>query len=374
VDTKTRVVVIGSGIAGASTAYHASRLGADTVLVDRADEGQATAAGAGILNPWSSGVTDPDWHRLAGAAARYYPRLVAELAEGGETDLGYRRVGALRLADDEAELAALHRLVLDRAATAPEAGEISVLSGADAKELFPPLRGDAPAVHIAGAARVDGRLLRDALRRAAISAGCTVRSGSARLVSGGARITGVAVDGAPIAADAVVVAAGAWCPELLDPVGVRVAVTPQRGQIVHLRLSGVDTSHWPVVLPSGSHYLLAFDDSRVVVGATRETGAGFDHRVTAAGLAEVLTEALSVAPGLADATHVTTRIGFRPAGPDIRPLLGRVSGLDGLVVATGLGASGLTFGPYVGRLAAELALGRQTETDLTAYDPQRGAA
>jgi D-amino-acid dehydrogenase len=254
----------------------------------------------------------------------------------------------------------------------PVAGEVSLLSGADARDLFPPLRADMPAVHIAGAARVDGRRLRDALRRAAARHGTSLRSGVATLTVSGDRVTGVAVDGQRIAADAVVVAAGAWCPELLDPVGVRVAVTPQRGQIVHLGLPGSDTSRWPVVLPPGSHYLLAFDDSRVVVGATRETGAGFDHRVTAAGLAEVLTEALAVAPGLADASVLETRIGFRPAGPDILPLLGVTPGLAGLVVATGLGASGLTLGPHVGRLAADLAPHRDPGTDLAPFDPLRG--
>ena len=68
-----------------------------------------------------------------------------------------------------------------------------------------------------------------------------------------------------------------------------------------------------MILPPGSHYLLAFDESVVVAGATRESGSGFDYRVTAAGQMEVLTEALRVAPGLATATIIETRVGFRPA-------------------------------------------------------------
>jgi D-amino-acid dehydrogenase len=126
------------------------------------------------------------------------------------------------------------------------------------------------------------------------------------------------------------------------------------------------------VLPQSSHYLVAFDNSKVVVGATRETGSGFDYRLTAAGVKEVLEEALSVAPGLAESTLKEVRIGFRPAGPDILPLLGTVPGADGVVIATGLGASGLTMGPYVGTVAAELALKRETELDLSPYDPLRG--
>jgi D-amino-acid dehydrogenase len=365
-----RVVVVGAGIAGTSVAYHASRLGADTVLVDRDTPGQATAAGAGIVCPWSSKVADPTWQRLADAAAEYYPDLVADLASDGQADTGYRRVGALRLTAGDTD----HQDILRRCAGSPGAGEVSLLSGDSARELFPPLSGDLPAVHIAGGARVDGRRMRDALRGAAVRHGATVRSGTATLVSSGSRVTGVDVDGERIEADTVVVAAGAWSPALLDPIGVRVAVAPQRGQIVHLGLSGVDTSRWPVVLPPSSHYLLAFDDQRVVVGATRETGAGFDHRVTAAGLAEVLREALSVAPGLAGATVLETRIGFRPAGPDILPLLGAVTGWDGLVVANGLGASGLTLGPHVGRLAAAVALYEEPGVDLGPYDPLRPAA
>ena len=91
-------------------------------------------------------------------------------------------------------------------------------------------------------------------------------------------------------ADETVLAAGAWAPPLLAPLGLELAVQPQRGQILHLRLPGVDTRHWPVLLPMSSHYLLAFDDSRVVVGATRETGSGFDHRFTAAGIRQVAVD------------------------------------------------------------------------------------
>lgn len=158
----------------------------------------------------------------------------------------------------------------------------------------------------------------------------------------------------------------------MAPLGIDLAVSPQRGQISHLRLEGVDTSGWPVVLPPGSHYLLAFDDSRVVVGATRETGAGFDYRITAAGQAEVLNEALKIAPGLASATLIETRIGFRPVGPGIRPMLGAVEGFEGrLILGNGLGPSGLTVGPFAGLLLAQLALGEPPEMALDPYDPMR---
>ena len=80
-------------------------------------------------------------------------------------------------------------------------------------------------------------------------------------------------------------------------------------------------------------------------------------------------QALAVAPGLADGTYTETRVGFRPMGPGIRPLLGPVPGLDGLVVATGLGASGLTMGPLAGSLAAQAALGLPPAIDLGPFAP-----
>jgi D-amino-acid dehydrogenase len=364
-----RLIVVGSGIVGASCAYAASSFGAEVVLVDAGKPGRATAAGAGIICPWSAQVTDPAWCALAYAAAREYPALIARLADLGETDVGYRQVGALALAERE-DRDRIRQALLARRAAAPEIGEVAGLSGAEAQRLFPPLRADLAAVYIGGAARVDGRKLAAALARAAVRQGAVIRDGEAHLVLGGGRVAGVGLGGELIEGDAVVAAAGAWTRSLLQAVGLAVPVEPQRGQIMHISLGGVDTSRWPVVLPGASgHYLLAFDDGRIVAGATRETGSGFDYRITPAGLAEILEQALAVAPGLADGAYLETRVGFRPLGPGIRPLLGPVPGLDGLVVATGLGASGLTMGPLAGSLAAELTLGLPPAIDLDPFAP-----
>ncbi len=54
-------------------------------------------------------------------------------------------------------------------------------------------------------------------------------------------------------------------------------------------------------------------------------------------------------------------------------MLGRIAGLDGLVIGNGLGPSGLAIGPFAGRLLAQLVLDQAPELDLTAYDPLRPA-
>jgi D-amino-acid dehydrogenase len=276
------------------------------------------------------------------------------------------------LAESPERRAEIVRQLLARRGGAPEMGEITALDPSEACELFPPLSPDFCAVHVSGGARVDGRLVSAAMRRAAGRSGATVVGGEASLRVAGGRARGVVVDGELIEADAVVAATGAWTNEFLAPAGLRIGIAPQRGQIVHIGLGLTDTSQWPAILPDWTgHYMLAFDDSRVVVGATRETGSGFDYRVTPGGLAEVLGQALRVAPGLAAGTYLETRIGFRPMGPDIRPLLGRVPQAEGLVIATGLGASGLTMGPHAGGVAARLALGADVPLDLAPFNPAR---
>lgn len=379
-----RVVVIGGGIVGASAAYHLAMRDVEVVLVDRADPGRATDAGAGIVSPWlSRSAADPDAFRLYVAGACYYPELLDRLAGDGETDTGYEPVGGVQVDADEDNLTATYELTRERAARIPQVGTVTRLTPAEVRRLFPPLHPDLSAVHVSGGGRVDGARMRGALTRAGARRGVRFVTGSARLLLVDGRVGGVHLDngasenggngeaGTIIGSDAVVVAAGAWCGELLEPAGVKLALAPQKGQIVHLSLTGADTTGWPVVQPPGGHYLLAFPEGRVVVGATRETGSGYDHRVTAAGMHEVLNAALTVAPGLADARVLETRVGFRPSSEDGLPLLGCVPGIEGLVLATGLGATGLTAGPYTGAVAAALAVGERPGLDLSAYDPLR---
>ncbi|HET7038027.1 MAG TPA: FAD-dependent oxidoreductase, partial [Thermomicrobiaceae bacterium] len=147
---------------------------------------------------------------------------------------------------------------------------------------------------------------------------------------------------------------------------------PQRGQILHLEMEA-DTSRWPIVMGFHAHYLLTFPAHRVVAGATRESEAGYDYRMTAGGVHEALSEALRVAPGLAPATLAEVRIGFRPASPDQLPILGRAPGLDNVYLATGHGANGLQLGPYSGAAVADLLLDEPVAADLAPFGLERFA-
>ncbi|GAA3326008.1 hypothetical protein GCM10020331_060190 [Ectobacillus funiculus] len=118
---------------------------------------------------------------------------------------------------------------------------------------------------------------------------------------------------------------------------------------MHLHIPDMDTSAWPVVMPPNDQYILAFEDGRIVIGATHENEIGMDYRVTAGGLYEVFFhKALSVSPDLSNGTVLETRVGFRPFTPGFLPVIGALPGYEGVLVANGLGASGLTVGPYLG--------------------------
>jgi D-amino-acid dehydrogenase len=360
-----QTIIVGAGILGASAAFHLAAAGAKVTIIDANLDGRATAAGAGIICPWVSGADDAAFMRLYTGGGEYYPNLIAELEETGETETGYRRSGAMLVSAETAELEWLERMARSRRIEAM--GAITRLSPHEARQAFPPLRHDLGGVHIEGGARVDGQRLTASLLRAAERLGVERRNGHARPVITGGRSAGVEVDGAFLPADTVILTAGAWGDAVLRAIGGRLPVEPQRGQIVHLHLPEQDTRGWPVILPPGSHYIVPFDDGRIVAGATRESGTGFDYRVTAAGQHEVLTEALNIAPGLGEASLIETRIGFRPATTGIRPMLGWVPGIEGLALGNGLGAAGLTIGPFGGRLLADLVLGRTSAIDLAPF-------
>lgn len=367
-----KFIVIGAGILGASTAYHLAKSGADVLVVDRKDTGQATDAAAGIICPWLSQRRNKAWYALAKRGAAYYQSLISQLEEDGETDTGYRAVGAISLHTEADKLGKMAERAVTRREDAPEIGDIHQLDAMATSALFPLLSPDYASVQVSGAARVNGRALRDALIRGATKHGAHFIQGSATLITKNNQVIGVQVGEQTFLADKVLVTAGAWAAELLTPLGIDLQVSAQKAQIVHLQVNHTKTDEWPVVMPPTDQYILAFDEGKVVIGATHEDDQPFDHRVTAGGLHEVLDKALKVAPGLADATFSEVRVGYRPFTPGFLPIIGEVPGVEGLLLANGLGASGLTVGPFLGQQLAQLTLEGLMDIELEWY-PVEGA-
>jgi D-amino-acid dehydrogenase len=369
--------VIGGGLLGTATAYHLVAAGARTLLIDRADAGRATDAGAGILSPETNSRDPEAWFRLAVEAVDYYPSLIEQLRAEQGNDTGYATCGKLVVAvsDDEIEPFARAKEIIferQRRRGLPKPADLHEITAAEARELFPPLAAVHGAIYSRTAARVDGRLLNRALRSAAEARGLVVRTGSVeRLIRDGDAVNGVVHDGEAVPAGAVAIAGGAWSDEFGKQLGVTVPVAPQRGQIIHLGLRGADTSRWPMISAFRHQYMVAWPDSRVVAGATRETGSGFAPHTTTAGVRAVLDEALRVAPGLAVAEVREIRVGLRPLTPDTLPVLGAVPGIRGAFLVTGHGPTGLTLGAYSGKVVAALMLGHGAATDLAPFSVAR---
>ncbi|MFB6172134.1 MAG: NAD(P)/FAD-dependent oxidoreductase [Haloarculaceae archaeon] len=369
-------VVIGGGIVGASVGYHLARAGADALLVDRADPGRATDAGAGIVSPATSSRTASDaWFRLGVAAADYYPDLAADL-RGAVDEVGYGRPGLLSVATDADEAARLEQSLArirerqDRLGH-PEAGSVATVSPEAARDRVPPLGHVERAFVVERAARVDGRTFAAALREAGRDRGLDVAREDARsLVLRDGAVAGVETEADRYRADAAVVAGGAWSAAWGDQLGVDLPIEPLRGQIAHLDADR-ETGDWPMVAGIGDHYLVPWPDGRIAAGATREPGVGFDPATTAAGVHEVLDATMDLAPGLGDAELASVRVGLRPTTPDGLPILGRVDAVAGAYVATGHGPTGLTVGPYSGRAVADLVLDEPAPVDLSPFAPGR---
>jgi glycine oxidase len=348
------VVVIGGGVIGLAVAWRAAQRGHAVCVLERGELGAGTShVAAGMLAP----VTEADAGELALLelglrSARAWPGFAAELAVASGADAGLHRCGALVVARDGDEAAALERelalrldLGLDVERVLPSA----------ARRLEPAL---APTLRLAlavpGDHAADPRALLLALTEAARRAGAQLRTGATvrSLRVDGGRVAGVQLaDGELVAAAQVVVAAGAWSGAIEGlPDGARIPLRPVKGQILRLRDPRGPGLLERIVRFEGG-YLVPRGDGRYVLGATMEE-RGFDTTVTAGALYELLRDAGELVPGIHELVVEETAAGLRPATPDNAPVLGAAGEAEGLVWATGHHRNGILLAPVTADIVA----------------------
>ena len=385
------VAIAGGGLVGLSLAYELVCRGAQVTLIDAGHPGRATDAGAGILAPDTHPTTEGFWWELTHGAGDHYPLLLDRLRQDGvDTEpSGYDRCGLLSIGLRESEeswFGPFAERVMSRAD-----GRVREITPDDAVALFPPLGTVHRVLHYPGACRIDGRGMAGALRQAAAARGvrfisgtvCGVRADphaepssqaepSSHAEPSSRTVQRIDVDGQDeVRCGALAVAGGAWSASMGEWLGCKLPMFPTKGQIVHLGITK-ESGEWPILQPLLTHYLVPWPGGRVACGGTFEPSAGFSTTVTAAGLHELLRECLMVAPGLAEATYLETRVGLRPTSPDDRPVLGPVPGWRNVWVATGHGANGLLLGPYSAKLLAQQMLDEPTEIPIAVeLDPSR---
>ncbi|MDW0109133.1 NAD(P)/FAD-dependent oxidoreductase [Sporosarcina aquimarina] len=361
-----QVVIVGAGILGASAAYELAKRGASVTVIDSNEEGSATKAAAGIICPWLSQRRNQDWYQLVRNGAKHYGTLISELSELGETDTGYRKVGAISLFNDQKKLEKAYERAHIRKEHAPEIGEIQLLDEEQTKQYYPLITDGFQSIYISGAARVDGRQLQSALIRSAKHYGAVFVEGYAGISKNENDDIMVTCKDQHYTADKIIFATGAWSSQL-ESLGIKLNIRGQKAQIIHMDPHDKRSADWPVVIPPGDQYLLSLNDGRVIAGATHEDEDVFQLSVTVGGVQEVITKALHVAEGLRNAELIEIRTGVRPFTPGFLPVIGALPGAPSIVVANGLGASGLTAGPYLGKLLAQLCMEEKTEIDLAPY-------
>ena len=362
-----KVLIIGSGIVGISAAYHLSGQQAEVVLIDRQEPGQATKAAAGIICPWASQRRNKAWYALASAGAAYYPEFIRSLENHGETDTGYKKVGALAIHTDIKRLEKKVELLNKRKELSPEIGDVELLDAEQIANYFPVLSREYSAVRISGAAKVEGDKLRDALERVSVKHGVQSIKGSATPYIKEGKVCGVRVNGEIIEGDQIILAAGAWASEFIKPLGKNLQVAGQKAQILHLQSNQNTSGEWPVIMPPNTQYLVPFQDGKFIAGATHEDTDDFNIQQTAGGILEVLTNILPIAPALGEAELTEVRVGIRPHTPNFMPVIGQLPDHPQIWIANGLGSSGLTVGPLLGKLLSQLVLNQETGWDLESY-------
>jgi glycine oxidase len=144
--------------------------------------------------------------------------------------------------------------------------------------------------------------------------------------------------------------------------GVARTIRPIRGQIVLLAAPPLLSK----TIQEGTRYLVPRSDGRILVGSTEED-VGFDNRVTADGVRELIAFALSLVPELNSADVERTWAGLRPATLDRLPYLGKLPGLDNAFVAAGHFRSGLQQSCGTAHLMGQLMRGETPDMDLAPF-------
>jgi glycine oxidase len=238
----------------------------------------------------------------------------------------------------------------------------------DARELEPSLSEEVEAAVLRPEeASVDNRALTAAILQAAKRRGAEIFSGDGAkaIWREGNRCAGLVLQTEKVEANWTIIAAGCFS-ATIEGVAPFAPVRPAKGQMAALRADEVKIER---VLWSEKIYLVPRNDGRVLAGATVEH-AGFDKRVTAGGIEKILSAAIDLAPGLANAHIEETWAGLRPDSPDHLPILGPTD-IDGLLMATGHFRSGILLTPVTARLIREWITEQRVSVDWDRFSPLR---
>jgi glycine oxidase len=276
-----------------------------------------------------------------------YPEFTAEVTELSGIDVEYRDQGSfcIQLTEDDRSHARQWTTWQNEAGLRIESIPLDTLH-----QLEPAVTESATgAVFVPSDHQVENRRLMQGLELALRRLGVEVieEQTATELTVERNRVTGILCGAQRLDPGLVVIAAGCWSGELLEPAGLNVGTIPARGQMVALKGAGSPINH---VLHSSKCYVIPRLDGRILVGATVEY-VGFQKGITAGGISSLLAAAIELAPGLTSCEIVEAWSGLRPDTSDHLPILGP-SGVDNLLLATGHFRNGILLAPITAELIA----------------------
>lgn len=348
------LLIVGGGIIGCSAAAFAAERGASVVLLE------ATEIGAGASGR-NSGVVqhpfDPVLATLHAATLDHY----RELSDGGFR-FPSEPAGLLLLTDDPASAQVR---VTELHASDPEL-RAAFLDEPALREREPMVAGGLSAVLLATGFPIPPDAATRAMGARAQRAGAELRIG-VRAVGVEAGPSVRLENGTALEAGAVLIAAGPWTAELLDPTGARRPIRPTYGVTVQVMLAAtprsvleegaVHTVNRPVGEDEPGDGLFTF--SMVTAGGVSTVGSTFlpapaDPDALAP---ELVAHGARFVPALAGAAIVQSRVCARPQSIDGRPFIGPLEGLDRVFVTAGHGPWGISTGPASAALVVDAILG-----------------
>jgi glycine/D-amino acid oxidase-like deaminating enzyme len=407
------ILVIGAGVAGVCTALYLQRAGCTVAVIDPLPPGSGASFGnAGLISADTAipialpGMLRkvPGWltDRLGPLSVDplYFPKALPWLLrwiEAGRMPrvlqisdamralhrttfdcwkelLGQTRfyelirpVGQVHVWETEAETpaAALERSLRERQGVRAEP-----LSADDLRQLFPGInRSVARGMLIPGNGfTVNPHRLVASLAELFVEAGGAVLSERAMKIipAEGGGYTVMTNTGWRNAAK-VVVAAGAWSRQLLDPLGIRIPLETERGYHAMLTSPGLDLK-LPISNKSRAFGVTPMEDGLRVAGTVEIAGLQAPPNEARA---KVLLEHIRGMFPNVDTRQHRFWMGYRPSTPDSLPILGEAPGHPNLFLALGHGHFGMTGGPPSGRIVSRLILQKPLELSIAPYGAAR---
>jgi glycine oxidase len=361
------VIVIGGGVIGCSIAWRVAQAGLKVTVIERGRVGcEASRAAAGMLTPQGGAESGGPFFDLCLRSRAMYREFGREVTEASGIDIEYKDEGTLFVVlegEDQEERTRWASWQL-------EAGlPLEHLSADEVHKIEPAVTQSATrAIFLPEEHQVENRRLMDALEVAIRRARVELIEGSdvTAITTDQGKVTGVLCGSERLTANLVVVAAGTWSSQLLEPLGLNVRIIPALGQMIAVRGRACRIDR---VVHSSKVYVVPRRDGRILIGATVEY-AGFQRGVTVKGISYLLSAATEIVPSLEGCEILETWSGLRPDTVDHLPILG-ASGIDNLILATGHFRNGILLAPLTATLIAQPLINGRQPNEIAPFSVDR---